>query len=195
MTAKKQDEEEKRRQEQHEQRHQINNNCREPDEDEISDATTATNTHVLGGHGVRQVSEYFDTLRKSQSADKLLSTSTSVDNQSEGGDDTSKDASHSNQTDTGIFKPGWSDIFKMNQRQLESAIHILNRDDTLAPSRRAYLMQNLLASRWITGNQKITEDKMELDAMMMVDGGNKSGNNNTTTTTNNNNNNLSLIHI
>ena len=189
LTAKKQDEEEKRRQEQHEQRHQINNNCREPDEDEISDATTATNTHVLGGHGVRQVSEYFDTLRKSQSADKLLSTSTSVENQSEGGDDTSKDASHSNQTDTGIFKPGWSDIFKMNQRQLESAIHILNRDDTLAPSRRAYLMQNLLASRWITGNQKITEDKMELDAMMMVDGGNKSGNNNTTTTTNNNNNN------
>merc|ERR1719199_1939350 len=82
--------------------------------------------------------------------------------------------------DTGIFKPGWSDIFKMNQRQLESAIHILNRDDTLAPSRRAYLMQNLLASRWITGNQKITEDKMELDAMMMVDGGNKSGNNNNT---------------
>ena len=50
-------------------------------------------------------------------------------------------------------------------------------------------MQNLLASRWITGNQKITEDKMELDAMMMVDGGNKSGNNNNATTTNNNNNN------
>ena len=188
FTAKKQDEEEKRRQKQHEQRHQINNNCREPDEDEISDATTATNTHVLGGHGVRQVSEYFDTLRKSQSADKLLSTSTSVENQSEGGDDTSKDASYSNQTDTGIFKPGWSDIFKMNQRQLESAIHILNRDDTLAPSRKAYLMQNLLASRWITGNQKITEDKMELDAMM-VDGGNKNGNNNNATATNNNNNN------
>lgn len=49
-------------------------------------------------------------------------------------------------------------------------------------------MQNLLASRWITGNQKITEDKMELDAMM-VDGGNKNGNNNNATATNNNNNN------
>ena len=55
---------------------------------------------------------------KSQSADKLLSTSTSIDNQSEG-DDTSKDT-NSNHTDTGIFKPGWSDIFKMNQRQLKA---------------------------------------------------------------------------
>ena len=187
-TANKQEEEEeeKRRNDQL-QHQQNNNNNHHSDEDEISDATTATNTHVLGGHGVRQVSEYFDTLRKSQSADKLLSTSTSVDNQSEG-DDTSKDG-NSNQTDTGIFKPGWSDIFKMNQRQLENAIHILNRDDTLAPSRKAYLMQNLLASRWIAGNQKITEDKMELDAMM-ISGGSKNANNNddvntTTNTTSN----------
>ena len=64
----------------------------------------------------------------------------------------------------------------MNQRQLESAMHVLNRDDTLAPSRKAYLMQNLLASRWIAGNQKITEDKMELDAMM-VSGGSKDATN------------------
>ena len=176
--AKKREEEkekEKRRQQQQQQQQQQHqqqqqNNERQPDDDEISDATTATNTRILDGHGVRQVNEYFDTLRKSQSADKLLSTSTSIDNQSEG-DDTSKDT-NSNHTDTGIFKPGWSDIFKMNQRQLESALYILNRDDTLAPSRKAYLMQNLLASRWITGNQKITEDKMELDAMM-VDGGSK----------------------
>ncbi len=155
-TAKKREEkeEEKRREQQHHQKHQ--NNEHQPDEDEITDTTTATNTRVLGGHGVRQVNEYFDTKHKSQSTDKLLSTSTSVDKQSEG-DDTSKDTK-SNHMDTGIFKPGWSDIFKMNQRQLESAMYILNRDDTLAPSRKAYLMQNLLASRWIAGNQKITEN-------------------------------------
>ena len=147
-------EEEKRREQQHHQKHQ--NNEHQPEKDKITDTTTATNTRVLGGHGVRQVNEYFDTKHKSQSTDKLLSTSTSVDKQSEG-DDTSKDTK-SNHMDTGIFKPGWSDIFKMNQRQLESAMYILNRDDTLAPSRKAYLMQNLLASRWIAGNQKITEN-------------------------------------
>ena len=174
-TAKKREkekEEEKHREQQNHQKHQ--NNEHQPDEDEITDTTTATNTRVLGGHGVRQVNEYFDTKHKSQSTDKLLSTSTSVDKQSEG-DDTSKDTK-SNHMDTGIFKPGWSDIFKMNQRQLESAMYILNRDDALAPSRKAYLMQNLLASRWIAGNQKITEYKMELDAMM-VGGGSKNATN------------------
>ena len=114
--------------------------------------------------------QYFDTLRKSQSADKLLSTSTSIDNQSEG-DDTSKDT-NSNHTDTGIFKPGWSDIFKNEPTSVGKRALYFDRDDTLAGAVKAYLMQNLLASRWITGNQKITEDKMELDAMM-VDGGSK----------------------
>ena len=37
-------------------------------------------------------------------------------------------------------------------------------------------MQNLLASRWIAGNQKITENKMDLDAMM-VGGGSKNATN------------------
>lgn len=55
--------------------------------------------------------------------------------------------------DTGTFKPGWEDIFRMNQIQLEDAIRAVNRDDTLAPERKAYLIQNLLASRWIVGNQ------------------------------------------
>ena len=176
VTAKKREKEreEERRQEQEQEHQKHQNNEHQPNEGKITDATNATKTRVLGGHGVRQVNEYFDTKRKSQSSDKLLSTPTSVDNQSEG-DDTSRDTSY-NHTDTGLFKPGWSDIFKMNQRQLESAMYVLNQDDTLAPSRKAYLMQNLLASRWIAGNQKITEDKMELDAMM-VSGGSKDATN------------------
>ena len=176
VTAKKREKEreEERRQEQEQEHQKHQNNEHQPNEGKITDATNATKVRVLGGHGVRQVNEYFDTKRKSQSSDKLLSTPTSVDNQSEG-DDTSRDTSY-NHTDTGLFKPGWSDIFKMNQRQLESAMYVLNQDDTLAPSRKAYLMQNLLASRWIAGNQKITEDKMELDAMM-VSGGSKDATN------------------
>ena len=55
--------------------------------------------------------------------------------------------------DTDTFKPGWEDIFRMNQIQLEDAVRAVNRDDTLAPERKAYLIQNLLASRWIVGNQ------------------------------------------
>ena len=176
VTAKKREKEreEERRQEQEQEHQKHQNNEHQPNEGKITDATNATKARVLGGHGVRQVNEYFDTKRKSQSSDKLLSTPTSVDNQSEG-DDTSRDTNY-NHTDTGLFKPGWSDIFKMNQRQLESAMYVLNQDDTLAPSRKAYLMQNLLASRWIAGNQKITEDKMELDAMM-VSGGSKDATN------------------
>ena len=176
VTAKKREKEreEERRQEQEQEHQKHQNNEHQPNEGKITDATNATKVRVLGGHGVRQVNEYFDTKRKSQSSDKLLSTPTSVDNQSEG-DDTSRDTNY-NHTDTGLFKPGWSDIFKMNQRQLESAMYVLNQDDTLAPSRKAYLMQNLLASRWIAGNQKITEDKMELDAMM-VSGGSKDATN------------------
>ena len=176
VTAKKREKEreEERRQEQEQEHQKHQNNEHQPNEGKITDATTATKARVLGGHGVRQVNEYFDTKRKSQSSDKLLSTPTSVDNQSEG-DDTPRDTNY-NHTDTGLFKPGWSDIFKMNQRQLESAMYVLNQDDTLAPSRKAYLMQNLLASRWIAGNQKITEDKMELDAMM-VSGGSKDATN------------------
>ena len=55
--------------------------------------------------------------------------------------------------DKETFKPGWEDIFRMNQIQLEEAVRTVNRDDTLAPTKKAYLIQNLMASRWIVGNQ------------------------------------------
>lgn len=151
------------------------NNTNYESEDEISDATTATNTHLMGG--VQQVNEYFDTLRRTKSAEKLLS-----------GDTTSEDTTNNNEQGSNdiVFRPGWSDIFKMNQRQLESAIHILNRDDTLAPSRKAYLMQNLLASRWITGNQRITENRMNLEDLNIARMNSTSADSNENTNTNNN---------
>jgi zinc finger-like protein len=43
----------------------------------------------------------------------------------------------------------------MNQKELEAAIRRVSRDDTLEPQRKAYLMQNLMTSRWIVAQQKV----------------------------------------
>lgn len=43
-----------------------------------------------------------------------------------------------------MFKPGWKDIFRMNQNELESEIRKVSRDPTLDPRRKAYLIQNLM---------------------------------------------------
>jgi hypothetical protein len=42
------------------------------------------------------------------------------------------------------FKPGWRDIFRMNQKELEAAIRKVSSDSSLDPRRKAYLMQNLM---------------------------------------------------
>ncbi|KAF9677368.1 hypothetical protein SADUNF_Sadunf08G0100400 [Salix dunnii] len=52
------------------------------------------------------------------------------------------------------FKPGWKDIFRMNQNELEAEIRKVSRDSTLDPRRKAYLIQNLMTSRWIASQQK-----------------------------------------
>ena len=47
------------------------------------------------------------------------------------------------QTDQ-MFKPGWKDIFRMNQSELESEVRRVSQDPTLDPRRKAYLIQNLM---------------------------------------------------
>lgn len=42
------------------------------------------------------------------------------------------------------FRPGWKDIFRMNQNELESEIRKVSQDSTLDPRRKAYLIQNLM---------------------------------------------------
>ncbi|XP_047330056.1 zinc finger protein BRUTUS-like [Impatiens glandulifera] len=58
------------------------------------------------------------------------------------------------------FKPGWKDIFRMNQSELESEIRRLSRDSSLDPRRKAYLIQNLMTSRWIAAQQKLPQTRM-----------------------------------
>ncbi|VAH78893.1 unnamed protein product [Triticum turgidum subsp. durum] len=43
-----------------------------------------------------------------------------------------------------MFKPGWKDIFRMNQSELEAEVRKVSRDPTLDPRRKAYLIQNLM---------------------------------------------------
>ncbi|XP_051146044.1 zinc finger protein BRUTUS-like [Andrographis paniculata] len=57
------------------------------------------------------------------------------------------------------FKPGWKDIFRMNQNELESEIREVSRDSTLDPRRKAYLLQNLMTSQWIASQQKSSQSK------------------------------------
>ncbi|XP_031121997.1 zinc finger protein BRUTUS-like [Ipomoea triloba] len=57
----------------------------------------------------------------------------------------------------GTFKPGWKDIFRMNQNELESEIRKVSRDSSLDPRRKAYLIQNLMTSRWIASQQKLPQ--------------------------------------
>ncbi|KAG6554197.1 hypothetical protein Mapa_004113 [Marchantia paleacea] len=54
------------------------------------------------------------------------------------------------------FKPGWRDIFRMNQKELEAAIRKVSSDTSLDPRRKAYLIQNLMTSRWIVAQQQIS---------------------------------------
>ena len=56
--------------------------------------------------------------------------------------------------DSTLFRPGWEDIFRMSQKQLEVAVRRLSADDSLAPQRKAYLIQHLMASRYIVAQQK-----------------------------------------
>lgn len=48
-----------------------------------------------------------------------------------------------------IFKPGWRDIFRMNQKELEAAIRKVSSDSSLDPRRKAYLMQNLMTRYFV----------------------------------------------
>lgn len=47
----------------------------------------------------------------------------------------------------------------MNQNELESEIRKVSRDPTLDPRRKAYLIQNLMTSRWIAAQQKLPQGR------------------------------------
>jgi zinc finger-like protein len=52
------------------------------------------------------------------------------------------------------YVPGWEDIFNINQKQLEAAIRRVSNDPNLEPQRKAYLIQNIMVSRYIVAQQR-----------------------------------------
>jgi zinc finger protein-like protein len=56
--------------------------------------------------------------------------------------------------DSSQFRPGWEDIFRMNQKQLEAAVRRVSADVSLEPQRKAYLIQNIMASKYIVAQQR-----------------------------------------
>ncbi|CAI5481068.1 unnamed protein product [Closterium sp. Yama58-4] len=67
---------------------------------------------------------------------------------------TGNDAGKEVEKDKRTFRPGWHNIFRMNQKELEAAIRRVSSDSSLDPRRKAYLMQNLMTSRWIVAQQQ-----------------------------------------
>ena len=62
------------------------------------------------------------------------------------------------------YTPQWDDMFRMNRQQLEEAARTLSRDDSVAPKRKAYLMQHLLAARWICSQQRKKQEALNEDS-------------------------------
>ncbi|KAL1807733.1 hypothetical protein ACET3Z_024723 [Daucus carota] len=63
------------------------------------------------------------------------------------------------------FKPGWREIFRMNQNELESEIRKVSRDPTLDPRGKDYLIQNLMTSRWIAAQQNLPHARNVKDSV------------------------------
>ncbi|KAL9262924.1 Zinc finger protein BRUTUS-like protein [Drosera capensis] len=97
--------------------------------------------------------EWLDEWWEQSPSSQECSTSQTSDSQ---GNDVHESLDRDDQT----FKPGWKDIFRMNQNELESEIRKVSRDSSLDPRRKAYLIQNLMTSRWIAAQQKSTQDGM-----------------------------------
>ena len=111
----------------------------------VCDKTTVKATEANGRgaegtavDGLGQVQEY---LRRRSDGDVSIT-----------GD--SKAAALAAAADKSGYTPSWDDMFRMNRQQLEQAARTLSRDESLAPECKAYLMQHLLAARWICAQQR-----------------------------------------
>ncbi|KAF8062684.1 zinc finger protein BRUTUS-like [Scenedesmus sp. PABB004] len=56
--------------------------------------------------------------------------------------------------ESAAYTPGWEEIFNINQAQLEAAIRRVSSDASLEPDRKAYLIQNIMVSRYIVAQQR-----------------------------------------
>lgn len=59
---------------------------------------------------------------------------------------------------------GWDELFRLNQTHLEAAVRRVSSDDSLAPQRKAYLIQNLMTCRWIAAQQRTGAERAKAAA-------------------------------
>eukprot|EP00250_Pteridium_aquilinum_P019141 c24314_g1_i1 orf=828-4589(+) len=116
--------------------------------DEAMECTTGTEVVTCDVH--------FQEGKKLQSTEKIYSSEASGCEYSECTDEENHAflSLVSQSQGSGNFKPGWKDIFRMNQKELEAAVRKVSNDDSLDPRQKAYLMQNLMTSRWIVAQQR-----------------------------------------
>lgn len=60
--------------------------------------------------------------------------------------------------DSQTYVPGWNDIFRMNEQQLQGAIRRVCNDSSLEPQRKSYLVQHIMTSRYIASQQRRMAD-------------------------------------
>ena len=61
-------------------------------------------------------------------------------------------------SDSQTYVPGWNDIFRMNEQQLQGAIRRVCNDPSLEPQRKSYLVQHIMTSRYIASQQRRMAD-------------------------------------
>jgi len=66
-----------------------------------------------------------------------------------------------NGSSIGEFRPSFDDMFRMNQSQLEAAVLRVSSDESLEPDRKSYLIQRIMASKYITEHQARTSQSSE----------------------------------
>ena len=71
-------------------------------------------------------------------------------------------------TEAGMYHPNWAHVFKLNQAELHAQVRMVANDPNVDPRKKRYLMQNMMASRWILSQNHDTrilqKEELPLDA-------------------------------
>ena len=59
--------------------------------------------------------------------------------------------------DGGFYHPKWEHIFKLNLRELHGHVRMVASDPNVDPRKKRYIMQNLMASRWVLSQKHDTK--------------------------------------
>jgi len=61
------------------------------------------------------------------------------------------------QPEAGMYHPNWAHVFKLNQKELHAQVRMVANDPNVDPRKKRYIMQNMMASRWILSQNHDTD--------------------------------------